>query len=613
MTPATPHGDRDAVSFSSVDSAPRRFAGAVRQGTAPAALVLFSIISVTLLWLVNTPTVSAIFPNRDFVFAPYEGHHSIAMRIFILSFYIAFATFSHGSAKARLFFGMDMVLSFLLAMAILDVANATMLWQFGISYSLDFGAILSGLLGFALFSLKLLERGAMPARIRIERSPSRIGVPIIRLTGTLINAGVVAWTVNGMDLRIVAVLRDLTLLGGIGPGVFLFLPVFFSQLYLLALIDARTFKRRAYSPPLSVIVPAHNEQYIIADTIRALDKAAAHYGAPVTILIMNNNSSDATAAIARDSLAACAFARGRVIDVPRPGKSHALNAGLDAVETEFVVRVDADTVVGEDNFSRAMPYFSDPSVGVVGGVPIPPGGRMFDRARLLEVLVKHGFYSIGMGAIRGVIGIPGMFVVYRTDQPRHLGGFVEGMNGEDTDISLRIGELGFHSVVDPRIRYISEVPTSYGHMREQRMRWFRSVYHVSSRCRDLIYSDQATLRGKIILPYMLVNSARRAMLVPLIIFGSLEYLFGFHPENPIIWQSIVAVGVGAPAIVAIVAALINGVPRGVLGLPEYLLFRLLRAYFTLESMLSILIQKDGQDLETPTIKDLVSDSPQRIA
>jgi cellulose synthase/poly-beta-1,6-N-acetylglucosamine synthase-like glycosyltransferase len=199
------------------------------------------------------------------------------------------------------------------------------------------------------------------------------------------------------------------------------------------------------------------------------------------------------------------------------------------------------------------------------------------------------------------------------EHPRELGGFVEGMNGEDTDISLRIGELGFHSVVDPKIRYISEVPTSYRHMREQRMRWFRSVFHISSRCRDLIYSKEATLRRKVILPYMLVNSARRAMLVPLIIFGLIEYLSGFNPSTPIVWQSIVAVGIGAPAIMAVIACLLNGLPKAIVALPEYLMFRLLRAYFTLESMLGILIQQDGHNLETPVRLDIVSANPLRIA
>jgi cellulose synthase/poly-beta-1,6-N-acetylglucosamine synthase-like glycosyltransferase len=606
-------GRREETDFISVDSAPKRFAGPVPQWAAPAMLALFSLLSCGLLWLVNTPTVSLIFPNRDFVFSPYEGHHSIAIRIFILSFFVAFATFSHGSILGRLKFGLDLIFTFILMNGVLDAANIIMSVLFDIHYSLDFGAILSGLTGFAIFSLKLLERGAMPSRIRIERGPNMLTVPLVRITGVTILAMLAAWQVSGMELWTVVTLRSVALLGGIGPGVFLFLPTFFGLLYLIARIDTLTTKAVDFTPSVSVIVPAHNEQYIIADTIRALDTAAEEYGGTVEILIMNNNSSDDTAAIARETLEACKSAKGRVIDVPRPGKSHALNVGLDAVETEFVIRVDADTLVGKDNFTRAMKYFANPKVGVVGGVPIPPGGGLFDRPRLLEVLVKHGFYSIAMGGIHSVIGIPGMFVVYRTKHPRYLGGFVAGMNGEDTDVSLRIGELGFHSVVDPKIQYISEVPTSYHHMREQRMRWFRSVFHISSRCRDLIYSDKPTLRGKVILPYMLINSARRAMLVPLIIFGLIEYLSGFNPDTPIVWQSIVAVGVGAPAIMAVIACFLNSMPRAIFALPEYLLFRLLRAYFTLESMLSILILKDGHKLETPIRLDIVSDKPMRIA
>jgi hypothetical protein len=129
----------------------------------------------------------------------------------------------------------------------------------------------------------------------------------------------------------------------------------------------------------------------------------------------------------------------------------------------------------------------------------------------------------------------------------------------------------------------------------------------------LIYGPNKTLRGKVILPYMLVNSARRAMLVPLIIYGCLEWGFRFNPDSPILWQSIVAVSTGAPAIMAALSSMLNGVPKGILALPEYLLFRLLRAYFTLESMLSILVDAQGEDLERVIKLDIVSDKPMRVA
>ncbi|WP_415922266.1 glycosyltransferase [Tateyamaria sp. SN6-1] len=604
---------REQINFISVDSAPKRFAGPVSVWQAPKLLGVFLLLAATQLWAVNTDALAQVFPNRDYVFSAHTGRHAIAIRIFLISFFVAFAAFSSGGIRERILFGLDMVLTFLAGCAVFDLANVLAHSVLGSSLSLHFSAIASGLFGFAIYSFKLLERGFMPARIRIEHIPVSQLRAFLRLGVTIAIAAAVALWVGGMDLVAVHVMRSWTLLGGIGPGVFLFLPVLFAQLYLLAIYDVLTARKPRFTPPLSVIVPAHNESYIIRDTINAMDRAAAHYGGDVHILIMNNNSTDDTEEIAQDALAACTAAKGRVINVPKPGKSNALNAGLDACETEFLVRVDADTLVGVDNFSRAMPYFVDPAVGVVGGVPVPPGGALFDRARLLEVLVKHGFYSVAMGAVNGVVGIPGMFVVYRTHHPRYLGGFVEGMNGEDTDISLRIGELGFHSVVDPKIRYISEVPSSYSHMREQRMRWFRSIYHISSRCRDLIYGPNLTLRGKVILPYMLINSARRAMLVPLIIFGGLEWGLAFNPDSPIVWQSIIAVTTGAPAIMAVLASLLNGVPKGILALPEYLIFRVLRAYFTLESMLSILIDRRAEDLERVIRLDIVPDKPIRVA
>ena len=453
----------------------------------------------------------------------------------------------------------------------------------------------------------------MPARIRVEHRPLKTTRAASRLFVIVSTSAITAFWVSSMDFEFVRLLRSWTLLGGIGPGVFLFLPLLFGQLYILSIWDFVKNKRQAFKSPISVIVPAYNEQYIIADTISAIDQAAAHYGADVHILIMDNNSSDATEETAQIALEACTAAQGRIIKVPRPGKSNALNAGLDAVETDFFVRVDADTLIGRDNFTRAMRYFADPQVGVVGGVPVPPGGALFDRARLLEVLVKHGFYSVALGAINGVVGIPGMFVMMRTEHPRYLGGFVEGMNGEDTDLSLCIGELGYHSVVDPKLLYTSEVPATYEHMREQRMRWFRSVYHVSSRCRDLIYSKNLSLRGKVILPYMLINSARRAMLVPLFIFGGLECAFSFNELSPIVWQSVIAVTTGTPSIVAVAAALLNGVPRALVAVPDYLLFRVLRGYFTLESLLSIFVDTRAEDFEGATKRDLQRPGLVRVA
>jgi len=594
---------RSQNEFLCVDSAPKKYASLIPIWRAPAVCISFILIGYLSIFIINEiPVLNAAFPDDDIIFSKYTGTHSIPMRLFVISFSLAFCCFCNGIYQHKIGLLLDIVGTYAAYCAVFDIINLILNATLGLVYPLSFVEIASGLLGFWVFSLKLLQHGRMPPKIKVPYKPQRTFQTLFRLIVGVIIAGSVSLWVGSLDFPLIQDLRNFALLGGIGPGVFLFLPVLFLLWFALATYDRLKMKTGDFSPPLTFVVPAHNEEYIIADTIFAMDTAAKNYRGEVIILIMNNNSDDKTKEISEAALDKCQHASGKVIDVLKPGKSNALNTGLAATETEFMVRVDADTLIAPDSIQRAMRYFCDAKVGVVGGLPIPPGGALFDRARFLEVIVKHGYYSVALGAINGVVGVPGMLALYRTELPRHLGGFVEGMNGEDTDMSLRIGEMGYEVVVDPKVTYISEVPATYKHMREQRMRWFRSIYHISSRNGDYLDRSWLTIRGKIILPYMLVNSARRAMLTPLVMFGIIEYATHFDSANTLQWQAILAVLIGAPAIVAIFATLINGYPRGILALPDYLVFRAIRAYLTLESLLSIIIAPDPESTEYKSAK-----------
>ena len=90
-------------------------------------------------------------------------------------------------------------------------------------------------------------------------------------------------------------------------------------------------------------------------------------------------------------------------------------------------------------------------------------------------------------------------------------------------------------------------------------------------------------------------------------------MFSFNELSPIVWQSVVAVTTGTPSMVAVAAALMNGVPRALVAVPDYLLFRVLRAYFTLESLLSIFVDTRAEDLEEATIRDLQRSGSIRVA
>jgi hypothetical protein len=93
----------------------------------------------------------------------------------------------------------------------------------------------------------------------------------------------------------------------------------------------------AHFPGGSVIIPAHNEASVIARTLAPLAPLAA--AGQIEVVVVCNGCSDNTAAIARG------FAGVTVLEIGRPSKSAALNAG-DAAATKWPrLYLDADVQI----------------------------------------------------------------------------------------------------------------------------------------------------------------------------------------------------------------------------------------------------------------------------
>jgi cellulose synthase/poly-beta-1,6-N-acetylglucosamine synthase-like glycosyltransferase len=578
--------------FYSVDSAPKRLARTVPASAAPQVLAVTLICSIAATFLVDVAEpLERFFPEGDFYFARYDGTYTLPLRLFFISFYVGYASAISASLGGKIRHGLDLVLTFMLVCAVFDLMTLAMLNVLDVHMPLHLGMILSGLAGLMIFSVKILHNGDLPAPTVVPLH-DHIRTPPLMLAGVTMGlAAFGSMSVASLDLPVVAALRQDALLGGIGPGVFLFLPLLFIVLNWVAAIRWMLRPPRAFSPPVTIIVPAFNEAHIIAHTIRAVDEAAGRYEGELHLLVIDNNSADDTREVAQAALARAKKLSGRLIVETTRGKAHALSRGIEETETEFVIRIDADTQVSPDAVWRVMRHFRDEHVGAAGGLALSPGGGIFDTARQLEVNLKVGLDQVAYGAADCIFGIPGMFAAYRTKAIRGVGGFAHGMNGEDTDVALRIGESGFRLVVDPSATFVSEVPRTFAHMREQRQRWFRSIFHVSARNHDYFKVSDFTVRSKLMMPYMLLNTARRAVALPFLVFGLLFLAVAPDPRSAISMQAVLAFVLGAPFIMVTLATLVMLRFRDLLGLPKYLLFRLFRSYLTLESMLSITYDK----------------------
>ena len=99
------------------------------------------------------------------------------------------------------------------------------------------------------------------------------------------------------------------------------------------------------APAVSVVVPAHNEAYLLSDCLAAL--ASQDYRGAYEVIVVNNASTDHTSDIAR------AFG-ARVVDAPRKGYAHALRAGFSAARGRVIACTDADTTVPPDWITRLV-------------------------------------------------------------------------------------------------------------------------------------------------------------------------------------------------------------------------------------------------------------------
>ena len=179
-------------------------------------------------------------------------------------------------------------------------------------------------------------------------------------------------------------------------------------------------------PLLSMIVPAHNEEKLIGETLRALDAAAHAAGISYEIIVVDDASTDRTAAIA-----AALGARIVGTDVRQIGAAR--NAGARAARGDMLVFVDADTLVPAAVLRGAVAQLQGGAVG--GGA-----SAVFDAETPRWAAVTIGATAWFMRRMRWAAGC---FLFARRDAFERAGGFDERyFASEEIHLSRTLKRLG---------------------------------------------------------------------------------------------------------------------------------------------------------------------------
>lgn len=283
-----------------------------------------------------------------------------------------------------------------------------------------------------------------------------------------------------------------------------------------------------YHPPVSIVMPAYNEQRWIGEAIRLADVAAGKYPGPVEIIVGNDGSTDRTSELARAAIRRLRHAKGMVVDLPHAGKSNGLNGALALATGEIVIRLDADTFVSERlGFAALIPHFADPQVGGVQGSIHPRQRAGWTRKlRALEIAWGHYFQRPAvMGARAGEV-IDGLFSAFRRKDLVALGGWVP-WNGEDTELSMRVQRLGYRVRLEFGARAYEDVPENYDALRRQRVRWARGMLMANGQHYPSLVGPTPEFAGLGVLLWFL-TFARSGVRSLVYIFLVLLLLLGVH-------------------------------------------------------------------------------------
>ncbi len=231
----------------------------------------------------------------------------------------------------------------------------------------------------------------------------------------------------------------------------------------------------SYRPPVTVIVPAFNEEDVIERTVSSI--LAADYP-NLTVAVVDDGSTDRTSEVV-----AAAFGHDdRVLQIrdENHGKWFAIDEGLYFSETPIVVVVDADTLLAPDALGHIVQPFKDPKVGAVAGtVEVGNRGGVLAAFQALEYMYTQQILRRAYEAFDGVIVVPGAIGAWRAEAVYDAGQVSGDTITEDADLTLAVHRAGYRVAYQENATSYTEVPESVSAFVRQRLRWTFGMFQVS--------------------------------------------------------------------------------------------------------------------------------------
>jgi len=297
----------------------------------------------------------------------------------------------------------------------------------------------------------------------------------------------------------------------------------------------------SYTKPISIIVPAYNEQETIIDNIKSLLELDYPL---LEVIVVNDGSCDETLSrmlshfklrkidLELNMQIYCNEIRGVyssfempnlvVVDKVNGGKADALNAGINVSKYPLVCAIDADCVIEKDALLRIVKPFLkyDETIAVGGIVRIANGceiraGKLI-RARIpkrsIEIFQIVEYFRafltsrVGWEAMNALLIISGAFGLFKKSAVVAVGGYQKTI-GEDMELTLRMHEHYRRNDIPYKIEFASDAvcwtqaPDNLKGLKSQRIRWHRGLADALLKHNKMLFNLDYGKVGMLSMPY----------------------------------------------------------------------------------------------------------------
>jgi cellulose synthase/poly-beta-1,6-N-acetylglucosamine synthase-like glycosyltransferase len=352
------------------------------------------------------------------------------------------------------------------------------------------------------------------------------------------------------------------------------------------------------TPPVTVIMPAWNEQDVIVESVRSILKT--DYPG-VQVCVVDDGSTDATlerlidafnltpvALISRPRLptgrvrsffVSAEFPNLVVISKEKGGKPDALNAGLNACRTPYFCTLDSDCILERDALLRLMwPVVHSPEpivasggmVRVLNGCHVEDGQVVkvdvprlaIERFQVIEYLRSFLFGRTAWDLLGGTVIVSGAFALYNWETVVEAGGFLSDTVTEDMELVVRLRRRAADQGRILRTNFTSnpvcwaQCPPNRRMLARQRRRWQLGLCQTLWKHRSMVFNPAFGMVGLLSLPLQVIVEALGAVVEPLG-YVAVPLLACFNPSRFTLLLPVLLLGLAYAAFLSVSAVVLE--------------------------------------------------------